>query len=378
MKKLITVGTWFCLCLVCAIYGHETEAVPRGDGTADREEVTLKYGISDIIIPAPANPRYQHLSWPKIVKTADGTLVVAYIAGRKHVNGEGCPAVSISADGGKTFSQPNILMNFDKSTTFRHCANLAMGIAPDGAVLLMGMAFTDNLRNNIYCWRSEDSGRSWALTDTAALGDSQTGSVFGHVFEVPGRGVAVCGHYRKPKGDGIWIAYSEDQGRTWDPARTITTEKYFEPAFIFAGRSLIGLVREDSAHAYHQFTSDDMGEAWSFRSKAIQGDPHSHHPSPFVVEDTTEPGIFYSLQTERSQAREIYLWTARRDEMKWKKIRRVAAAPNKEDFGYPWMTHIEGNAWFLVYYAGESDGPNDIYGMRLRISPLENKVTQSP
>ena len=140
-----------------------------------------------------------------------------YIAGRKHVNGDGCPAVSISKDGGKSFSAPKILKNFDSTMPYQHCANLAMGVAPDGTIILMGMAFTDDLRNNIYCWRSTDNGTNWKLTDSSALGDNKTGSVFGHVFNVPGKGLAVCGHYRKPKGFGIWIAYSKDQGLTWQP-----------------------------------------------------------------------------------------------------------------------------------------------------------------
>ncbi|MFT6618768.1 MAG: hypothetical protein ACJASX_001662 [Limisphaerales bacterium] len=31
------------------------------------------------------------------------------------------------------------------------------------------------------------------------------------------------------------------------------------------------------------------------------------------------------------------------------------------------MTHLDGNDWFLVYYGGEKDGPNSIYGMKLTV-----------
>lgn len=168
-----------------------------------------EYGQPKVIVPAPKDARHQHLSWPKVIKAEDGSIVVAYIAGRKHVNGDGCPAVSISRDGGATFSSPKILMNFDSNMPYQHTANLAFGKAGDGSLVLMAMAFTDDLRNNIYGWRSEDNGGSWKRVDTSALGEGKTGSVFGHVFAVGGKGLAVCGHYRKPKGDGLWIAYME-------------------------------------------------------------------------------------------------------------------------------------------------------------------------
>jgi hypothetical protein len=161
------------------------------------------FGQSRVIVEAPKDPRYQHLAWPKVVTANNGNLVTAYIAARKHVNGDGCPAVSVSRDGGKTFSKPRILKKFDRSERHQHGANLALGKAPDGALILMVMAFTDDLRNSIYGWRSTDHGTTWSRTDTSALGENRTGSVFGHVFPVPGKGLAVCGHYRKPKGYGL-------------------------------------------------------------------------------------------------------------------------------------------------------------------------------
>ncbi len=328
------------------------------------------YGQPRIIVPAPENPRYAHLSWPKIVKANDGTLVVAYIAGRKHANGDGCPAVSISRDGGKTFTPPQVLMTFDKTKMYQHCANLAMGKAEDGSIILMAMAFTDNDRNNIYGWRSVDSGKTWQRTDTSTLGDSKTGSVFGHVFNVPGNGLAVCGHYRQPKGNGIWIAYSTDHGKSWNDPHEISKKPYYEPAFIYAGGRLIGLVREKKVYAFHQFVSDDLGATWQFRQKVIQGDKSAVHPSPFLTADPTQPGTLYALQSERSAKNEIYLWRAQADALQWECLGLVTSCPRVEDFSYPWMSHLEDNKWFLVFYSGKSSGRNSIYGMTIAIPQL--------
>lgn len=326
-------------------------------------------GAIRVIVQAPEDERFCHLSWPKVLKADNGNLVVAYIAGRKHVNGDGCPAVSVSSDGGKTFTPPQVLKTFDSTMPYQHAANLAMGKADDGALLLMAMAFTDDLRNNIYGWRSEDHGKTWQPVDTSSIGENKTGSVFGHVFPVPGKGLAVCGHYRQPRGEGLWIAYSEDDGRTWGPAETITTKKYFEPTFIFTGGRLIGLVRENAAHAFHQYVSDDGGKTWQFQPSVIQGNEKANHPSPFVVSDPTQPERLLALQAERIGDNRIYLWQADRNTLEWKQKRVLSSAPGVEDFGYPWMTHLKGNEWFMVYYAGEKEGPNDIYGGIITITP---------
>ncbi|MBI4626476.1 MAG: hypothetical protein HY736_25065 [Verrucomicrobia bacterium] len=56
-----------------------------------------------VAVPPPANSRFEHLAWPKAVRTADGPIVLGYLAGTHH-GSESCPAVSVSSDGGKTFS----------------------------------------------------------------------------------------------------------------------------------------------------------------------------------------------------------------------------------------------------------------------------------
>src|SRR4051794_29115140 len=61
-----------------------------------------------IAVAPPKDPRFAHLAWPKAIRTKDGTIVVAYLAGVSH-GGSGCPAVSTSTDGGKTFTEPSVL-----------------------------------------------------------------------------------------------------------------------------------------------------------------------------------------------------------------------------------------------------------------------------
>jgi len=356
----------FVLVLVFVLIGLSAGFVPCRSMAAD-------FGEARIVVAAPDDERFAHLSWPKVVTAEDGTLVLAYIAGREHVNGDGCPAVSISSDGGKTFSEPQILREFDKSTKYQHGANLAMGVADDGAIVLLAMAFTNDERNSIFGWRSEDSGKSWKPVDTSSLADSKTGSVFGRVFAVPGKGLAASGHFRKPKGSGIWMAFSPDHGKTWGDPRTVTADAYFEPTFLYAGKKLIGLIRENQAHAYHQYVSADLRESWQVKPGALQGDASSVHPSPFLIEDPAHPGQIYVLQTQRGKNNQIHLWKGRADasadghDLKWEHVKQVVEVPKDQDFGYPWMTPLGDGKWFVVYYAGEKVGANSIWGLEISL-----------
>ena len=43
-----------------------------------------------IAVPAPQNPRFAHLAWPKAVRTRDGTIVLGFLMGAAHI-GNSCP-----------------------------------------------------------------------------------------------------------------------------------------------------------------------------------------------------------------------------------------------------------------------------------------------
>ena len=334
------------------------------------------FGRPRAIVP-PADERLPHLAWPKIVKAPDGTLVVGHVAARTHTAG-GCPAVSLSHDGGRTFTKPRLLAEFDDTKEYRHCGNLALGVAGDGAIVLLAMAFTKEVRNTIYGWRSTDSGKTWRPADTSELGPNKTGSVYGHVFAVPGRGLAVCGHYRKPVGTGLWISFSSDTGQTWQKPQTITAEKLVEPCFISIGNDrLIGLARSDGARGYLQFVSADNGVTWDEPTLVLSGE-QAVHPSPFVTLSANEPGRLLALQSQRTPRGEIYLWSADAAELAWRRIGLLASFKGCEDYSYPWMTHLHDNVWYAVFYAGKTNGPNSIYGMEVEIPEIDGKPIPSP
>lgn len=343
------------------------------------------FGEPRVIIPASADAGLAHHSWPKVVRAKDGTLVVAFIAGRFHgTHGEGSPTVACSTNGGATFSAPNVLKRFTAQSEYTSGGNVALGVAEDGTVALLSMAYRGNTANTVDGWRSTDHGRTWQLADTATLDRNQTGSVFGGVPAVPGKGLAVFGHFRAgsvTQTQGLWLAWSADSGKSWGKPQAFTDQGLVEPAFVFSEGRFIGLVRTKATSTYYvQFTSDDFGKNWQNVERGLTTDLAGPValPSPCLVTDPAHPGRLYSLVSERHNEKvaggllgRVVLWTAEAKELKWKRLGEVVRFPRtlgqRRDITYAWMTPLGNDEWFTVFYCGQVHGPADIYGLKMRI-----------
>lgn len=361
---------------VCAMLVAANEASPVGGD----------YGQPRLLIAAPENPRFSHLAWPKICQTEDGSLVVAFVAARAHTL-DGCPAVSVSTDGGRSFTRPHILKEFDSSQDYAHCGNVALGTAEDGSVVILTMAFTGDTRNTVFGWRLTDSGSTWQPVDTSALAVNKTGSVFGRILPMPGKGLVALGHYRPPSepSTGIWMSVSQDHGRTWGPPRLVIPGHYYEPAAVFTASRVIALLRNgrhEFRWRYDQAVSDDFGEQWRITAGAVAVDPKSRCslPSPFIAVSDRDPTKLYALQSERGTVGDsrgrIYLWTADAKTLDWRRKGLVVSIPEAaaglSDWSYPWMTSLDGDKWFLVFYAGRVSGSNSIWGMTIQLDESAN------
>lgn len=342
------------------------------------------FGEPRIIVPAPADERFAHLSWPKIVRAKDGTLVAAYISGRFHGNhGEGCPAVSISTDGGKTFTEPKVLKTYSANDPITAAGNIALGLADDGAIVMLSMAFKASEAHTIDGWRSTDSGKTWQPVDVSKIA-GRTGSVYGHVFNIPGRGLTVVGHFRKgsPIQDlGLWMSHSTDNGKTWGEPRTIAGGRLTEPAFVHTVGRTIGLIRAPQTPPYYLLTtSDDAGKTWTKPASTLKvEEPRTTQlPSPGLFVDPNDPNRLLALVSQRfPKGKEfplygqIDLYSADVKTLEWKKLGTVAKFPatlrERGDITYGWMTPVGGNKWYLVFYCGLHKGANDIYGLEFEV-----------
>ncbi|WP_234567089.1 sialidase family protein [Rhodohalobacter sp. 614A] len=335
-----------------------------------------------IVIPSPNDSRIAHLSWPKIIRTAKGNLVVAYSAGVGHNRGGSGPAVSVSRDNGKTFTPPKLLGYYpEDDERYKDAGNFALGTASDGAIILLAMAYSGNENNTIIGWRSEDEGSTWKPVNTDKIAQNKTGSIYGEILNVPNVGLVVFGHYRRPStpSQGIYMSVSKDNGQTWGSPQTVTEQVYVEPAVTFSNGRFVGLFRNSASvgnNKYDLAVSDDLGKTWTISPSVIKipEELEGVQPSPFITVSKKNPNKLFAIQSIRGDMENtrgrMYLWSAEVYELEWKNLGMIVTidrqADHLHDWSYPWMTSLNEDEWLMVFYAGKGNGSNSIYGLTLR------------
>lgn len=361
------ISPWFAsLCLLVVTLPAATPANPpwagqRSDG-----------GTVRVAVAPPAGERFPHLAWPKAVRTPDGTIVLGYQIGTHHGDNS-CPAVSLSTDDGKTFSAPHVLKEFNPGMEYTNSGNMAIGLAHDGAVILLSHGHRGKEASYIFGWRSADSGRTWTPVDTSALGPNKTGSSTGTIVQLPGNRLMVVGHYRpgsKPYEDGIWQSISTDDGRTWQEPKQVTNLKGVEPVLVRSGDRLLVFIRGSGAAGgrQHIAVSDDFGETWHTElSDLAMRNPHSTLIThPFAMVNPSNPNELLAATIERPLPSSVELWRVDPKTLAFKHDRKLLTLPKIEgnpndDFGYPWLLPKQDGGWLLFYYHGKKRGESPIW-----------------
>lgn len=332
-------------------------------------------GTVRMAVPPPEASRWAHLAWPKAIRAQDGTIVLAYLAGIFHGNHGGkSPAVSLSTDDGRTFSDPQILREFNPDEPLTSSGNLAIGTAEDGAVVLLAMGYNGNVANDIFGWRSNDSGRTWEVVDTSELGPNKTGSVCGTIVQLPGGRLMVMGHYRQgstPFTTGIWQSVSADDGRTWGKPALVTNVNGGEPVLVRAGDRLLVFVRGRGPASTRQYVvvSDDFGITWQTELSSIIAVGENTHgfAHPFAMINPADPAEIISVVTERPLPGRTELWRGKVAQFDFKRDRTLLTYPApgnspNDDYGYTWLLPTaDGARYLMFYYHGQKHGANAIW-----------------
>ncbi|MSU49957.1 MAG: exo-alpha-sialidase [Opitutus sp.] len=352
--------------IACSILALVAEPLPAWAGRAPNGDSPVRVAVAP-----PANKRFEHLAWPKAVRTADGTIVVGFLAGTHH-GSESCPAVSLSTDGGKTFTAPNVLKEFGPGKEYGNSGNMALGLAHDGAVLLLAHGHSAN-SNHIYGWRSTDSGRTWKPVDTSGLGPNKTGSSTGTILQLPGKQLMVVGHYRagsKPYTTGIWQSVSSDDGLTWGEPAMVNNLNAGEPVLVRSGDRLLVFIRGRGPASARQFVSvsQDWGRTWATDMLNIAA--VNQHATllahPFAMVNPHNSAELIAVTFERPAPGSAQLWRGNAKTLSFKHDRTLVELPKiagdkNTDFGYAWMLPMEGRRALVFYYHGMGRGPCPIW-----------------
>src|SRR5579862_885477 len=64
-------------------------------------------------------------------------------------------------------------------------------------------------------FHSADGGKTWDVSDTPILHDTDSSGIFAIAFRDPLHGVLAGGNYKRPRDDGPNLAFTNDGGKTW-------------------------------------------------------------------------------------------------------------------------------------------------------------------
>lgn len=127
-------------------------------------------------------------------------------------------------------------------------------------------------------FRSADRGKSWAIADTPVTAGKKSAGIFSLTFSDEKRGVAVGGDYQSPRTVAINAAFTNDGGKTWQPAQAQPHGFLSAVAFVpgEGGQTLIAVgtsasdISQDGGSTWQSFSTSNFNVA-AFGASADSG-----------------------------------------------------------------------------------------------------------
>jgi len=327
---------------------------------------------------------FGYFGWPTAARTDDGTLVVASSGLRtEHVCPFGKTVLNFSQDGGRTWSEPQVindsplddrdagivalagkrlLLSWFTSDTRRYFEGAKRSLSPEARARWQEALSTwsdERVARHLGSWiRLSDDGRTWGEPIRAPV-STPHGPIELASGELLYLGKAGFGAGDQEHGE-IMACRSADGGRTWSKLGCVPTydgtavANYHEPHVVeLDGGRLVGMIRfeprgEDdpaASHHFHMFqtTSDDGGATWTAaRPTGVYGSPphllrHSSGAIVCVYGYRREPyGQRMMISRDGGESWDAD-WVVRDDGPDW-------------DLGYPASVEMPDGSVLTVYY----------------------------
>src|SRR5262245_888851 len=233
--------------------------------------------------------------FPVALRLHDGRIAVVFRGGAPHVGVKGRLDMVFSADEGKTWAKPAVVV--DSPVDDR---NPALGQAKDGT-LVVGYWRTANydeqgrynpkLNKPTSTWvtRSRDGGKTWSASEQVDVADIGWGSPYGRILTLPDGALLMPiygGPVRQPgetaaDTDNSYLYRSADHGKTWRRYATPGPGRFNETALVrLASGKLLAALRTRGAAEVWLAASADDGKTWSEPRKLT---PARVHPADLVL-----------------------------------------------------------------------------------------------
>jgi hypothetical protein len=246
--------------------------------TASGAEPALELGP---VVRAATGPE-GHYGFPRLVRAADGRLLVFYRVGNEHAAGNSSIGVRDSQDDGKTWSDERTVWRAPSGTSAHNPVAL---VTRSGEIILWisRYVFSEKGRERQHqVWtRSKDHGQTWS---TPTQFDTSTERSCYYMTEAiqTSNGLLACDAAFPPSGGGncfVQVWHSADDGATWQvisrltqPEENLGDEAAFmetEPGVILCLLRHRGKAHPEMSPATWRLWSRDGGKTWSQRENMV-------------------------------------------------------------------------------------------------------------
>jgi hypothetical protein len=229
------------------------------------------------------------------VRLQDGRIAVVLRGGAPHLGIQGRLDMVFSADEGKTWTKPSLVV--DSPADDR---NPALGQARDGTLVVgywRTATYDDQGRYNpkldkaVNTWvtRSEDGGKTWSESSQIDVADIGWGSPYGKIVTLPDGSMLMAiygGPVRAPgekpaDSENSYVYRSTDDGMTWKRFATPGPKRFNETALLrLPSGKLLAAMRTQEAGEVWLTDSRDDGKTWAEPKRLT---PARVHPADLLA-----------------------------------------------------------------------------------------------
>lgn len=326
-------------------------------------------------VPIVADPAV-HYGFPRIVRAANGHLLLFYRIGKSHASDHSSVALRRSSDGGKTWLAEQIL--YTDPDPGRSAHNPVALVAPSGRVILWISTFrfsTSPARRETGSWTwSDDNGATWApfrVFDT-----DKTRSNYYITDAIPtSDGLLAAGATFPPSGVGncyVLLWHSANGGRTWQVRSRLTApeaNRGDEVALLEQSPGhvlcLLRTRRQPGAKTYPQglsaFHSTDGGRTWTEDANLFPQLGLTLQ-RPFLTRLSSSRILLTGRDIDR---KEIVAFLSTDNGLHFG--RKVVVDSYAKDGAYTSCVKLSANETLMVYYADAPGTLPDLKAVRFKI-----------
>ena len=302
--------------------------------------------------------------FPVAQRLADGRIAVVFRGGAPHLGIGGRLDIAFSADDGKSWTKPTVVV--DSPADDR---NPAFGQAADGTLVVGFWRTTTYDAQGRYdaklpkprtTWvtRSADGGKTWDEPAEIDIRDIGYGSPYGKIVRMPDGALLMPVYGHGPNGAGgdwSYLYRSTDHGRSWTRFATIVEGKFNETSVVRlkSGKLVAAARGVKPDDGVWLCDSRDDGRTWSAPAKLT---PAAHHPADLV--ELPDGRVLLTVGQRVSPRGVVGLVGDADGRFGWATRFPLIDDATSTDCGYPSSILLPGDRALTVYYAvGRSGEP---------------------